>query len=41
MLDVMYEVPSQVGIKECLVNEETIVKKERPILVYEKQAESA
>ena len=41
MLDVMYEVPSQVGIKECLVNEETILKKDRPILVYEKQAESA
>lgn len=41
MLDVMYEVPSQKEIKECLVNEDTILKKERPILVYEKQAESA
>jgi ATP-dependent Clp protease ATP-binding subunit ClpX len=41
MLDVMYEIPSQKGIKECLINEDTIQKKERPILVYEKQAESA
>lgn len=41
MLDVMYEIPSQKGIKECLINEDTIVKRERPILIYEKQAESA
>ncbi len=41
MLDVMYEIPSQNSIKECLINEDTIVKKERPILIYEKQAESA
>jgi ATP-dependent Clp protease ATP-binding subunit ClpX len=41
MLDVMYEIPSQKGIRECLVTEETVVKKEKPILVYEKQAESA
>lgn len=41
MLDVMYEIPSQKGIKECLINEDTITKKERPILVYETQAESA
>jgi ATP-dependent Clp protease ATP-binding subunit ClpX len=41
MLDVMYEIPSQKGIKECLITEDTILKKEKPILVYEKQAESA
>lgn len=41
MLDVMYEIPSQEGIKECLVNEETITKKIKPILLFEKQAESA
>lgn len=41
MLDVMYEIPSQKGIKECLITEETVVKKEKPILIYEKQAESA
>lgn len=41
MLDVMYEIPSQQGIKECLITEDTIIKKEKPILIYEKQAESA
>ncbi len=41
MLDVMYEIPSQKGIKECVINEETIMKSEKPILLYEKQAESA
>ncbi|MEK7742449.1 MAG: ATP-dependent Clp protease ATP-binding subunit ClpX [Nitrospirota bacterium] len=41
MLDVMYEIPSQKGIKECLINEDTVIKKEKPILIYEKQAESA
>jgi ATP-dependent Clp protease ATP-binding subunit ClpX len=41
MLDVMYEIPSQKGIKECVINEETITKNERPLLIFEKQAESA
>lgn len=41
MLDVMYEIPSQKSIRECLITEETVAKKEKPILVYEKQAESA
>ena len=41
MLDVMYEIPSQKGIKECLITEETVTKKDKPILIYEKQAESA
>lgn len=41
MLDVMYEIPSQKGIRECLITEETVSKKEKPILIYEKQAESA
>ncbi len=41
MLDVMYEIPSQKSVRECLINEDTILKKERPILIYEKQAASA
>jgi ATP-dependent Clp protease ATP-binding subunit ClpX len=41
MLDVMYEIPSQKGIRECLITEDTIVKRERPLLIYEKQAETA
>jgi len=41
MLDVMYEIPSQNNIKECLVTDDVITKKEKPILIYEKHAESA
>ncbi|MBI4684899.1 MAG: ATP-dependent Clp protease ATP-binding subunit ClpX [Nitrospirae bacterium] len=41
MLDVMYEIPSQKSIKECVISEDTVTKKEKPLLIYEKQAESA
>lgn len=41
MLDVMYEIPSQSGIRECILTGNVINKKEKPILVYERQAESA
>ncbi|HBH62593.1 MAG TPA: ATP-dependent Clp protease ATP-binding subunit ClpX [Nitrospiraceae bacterium] len=41
MLDVMYEIPSQPDIKECVITEEVITKKEKPILTYEEKAESA
>lgn len=41
MLDVMYEMPSQTNIRECLVNEDAILGKGNPIMVYEKKAESA
>jgi ATP-dependent Clp protease ATP-binding subunit ClpX len=38
MLDVMYEVPSSGGIKECIINEETVMNREKPVIVYEKTA---
>jgi ATP-dependent Clp protease ATP-binding subunit ClpX len=41
MLDVMYEIPSQKSIKDCLITEDTVQKSEKPILIYEKQAETA
>jgi ATP-dependent Clp protease ATP-binding subunit ClpX len=41
MLDVMYEIPSQPLIKECIITDDVIIKKEKPILTYEDQAESA
>ncbi len=41
MLDIMYELPSQPNIKEVIISEETILNKEKPIVLYEKQAESA
>jgi len=36
MLDIMYELPSQPAIKECVIGEEVILKKEKPLLLYEK-----
>jgi ATP-dependent Clp protease ATP-binding subunit ClpX len=41
MLDIMYELPSQTNIKECIINEDTIAHREKPIVLYEKKAESA
>ncbi|OGQ69088.1 MAG: ATP-dependent protease ATP-binding subunit ClpX, partial [Deltaproteobacteria bacterium RIFCSPLOWO2_12_FULL_42_16] len=41
MLDVMYEMPSQTSIRECVINEDMILGKGEPILVYEKKVESA
>jgi ATP-dependent Clp protease ATP-binding subunit ClpX len=38
MLDVMYELPSLEGIAECVIDEPTIVKRDRPKLVREKKA---
>lgn len=34
MLDIMYELPSLKNIKECVINEEVILKDERPFLIY-------
>ncbi|MBZ0122312.1 MAG: AAA family ATPase, partial [Roseovarius sp.] len=41
MLDIMYEIPSQTNIREVVVNEDVFTKKEQPLIVYEKKAESA
>ncbi len=41
MLDVMYEIPSMSGVKECIVAEEVINAGKQPILVYENEAELA
>jgi ATP-dependent Clp protease ATP-binding subunit ClpX len=41
MLDLMYEAPSEKGIVECIINEEVIRKKEKPLLIYEERKESA
>jgi ATP-dependent Clp protease ATP-binding subunit ClpX len=36
MMDLMYDLPSQSSIKECVITEEFIEKKETPVLLYEK-----
>jgi len=41
MLDVMYEIPSQSNIRECIISEEVVLHHESPILLYEKEVEVA
>lgn len=41
MLELMYEIPSQKGVVECILTEEVINNRENAILIYEEQAESA
>ncbi len=41
MLDTMYELPSQNNIKECIINEDVITDKAKPIIVYGNRAETA
>ncbi|WP_428268683.1 ATP-dependent Clp protease ATP-binding subunit ClpX [Haliangium sp.] len=40
MLDVMYEIPSLTGVKECVVNRAVVENRERPELVLENKAAS-
>jgi ATP-dependent Clp protease ATP-binding subunit ClpX len=41
MLEIMYELPSQTNISECIINEEVIQNKQKPIVLYAKKAETA
>ncbi|NLE47540.1 MAG: ATP-dependent Clp protease ATP-binding subunit ClpX [Sandaracinaceae bacterium] len=41
MLDTMYDVPSRRDIKEVVVNEDVILRGEKPLVVYEKEASTA
>lgn len=41
MLELMYEVPSQPDIKEVVISEDTILRREQPLVVYAHKAETA
>ncbi|NVM20891.1 MAG: ATP-dependent Clp protease ATP-binding subunit ClpX [Desulfobacterales bacterium] len=41
MLEIMYEIPSISGVKECVINEEVILDRENPILLFEQSQEQA
>ena len=41
MLDIMYDIPSRSGIKEVVINDDVITKREPPLIVYQKEAELA
>ncbi|MBW2066045.1 MAG: ATP-dependent Clp protease ATP-binding subunit ClpX [Deltaproteobacteria bacterium] len=38
MLDIMYDIPSMPGVRECVIGEEVITRGECPLLIYENQA---
>jgi ATP-dependent Clp protease ATP-binding subunit ClpX len=37
MLEIMYDIPSTHGVRECVINEDVITKKGAPLLMYENQ----
>ncbi len=41
MLEVMYEIPSRKGVKECIISEDVILNNADPILIYEDDEEGA
>jgi ATP-dependent Clp protease ATP-binding subunit ClpX len=41
MLDIMYELPSMTNLKECVVNENVILKNDKPDLVFGTPEEAA
>jgi ATP-dependent Clp protease ATP-binding subunit ClpX len=41
MLDTMYELPSAPTVKECIINEDVITGKGKPILIYENDKEAS
>ncbi len=38
MLDIMYDIPSMAGVRECVINDDVIERGESPLLIYENQA---
>ena len=41
MLEIMYDIPSRSDVRECVINEDVVLNREHPILLFEKQSESA
>ncbi len=41
MLEIMYDVPFREGVKECRITEGVILKKEAPVVIFEKEKKSA
>jgi len=41
MLDVMYELPSEPGVRECVISEQVILNGDYPVVLYENEKKSA
>ena len=38
MLDIMYDIPSMPGVRECVIEESVITKGTEPLIIYENKA---
>jgi len=41
MLDIMYDIPSRLDVRECVINEDVVLGGAQPILLFESKSESA
>ena len=41
MLSIMYEIPSKDNVKECVINEDVVLNKEEPLLLFEQTKKQA
>jgi len=41
MLDIMYDIPSQQDVRECVINEDVVLSRAQPILLFEQKTETA
>ena len=41
MLEIMYDLPSRSDVRECVINEDVVMNRDHPILLFEKQSETA
>ena len=41
MLEIMYEIPSEESVKEVIINEEVILRNEKPLILHEEEAQMA
>ena len=39
MLEIMYQVPSMEGVQKCVINEDVILRKSDPVVVYDEKSE--
>jgi ATP-dependent Clp protease ATP-binding subunit ClpX len=41
MLDVMYELPSEPNVKECVISEQVILQGEYPVVLYDNESKKS
>ena len=41
MLEIMFDLPSQKDVEEVVINEEVVLKDEKPMLVYENKKQAS